>query len=56
MNSELQTLNDELEKTAATVKASSPISILQKECVNKKGGQQNAAKKSVVYYSRDVGK
>ena len=30
MNSELQTLNDELEKTAATVKASSPISILQK--------------------------
>ena len=40
INLELQTLNDELEQTAATVEASPPISILQKECVNKKGGQK----------------
>ena len=50
MNSELQTFNDELEKTAATVKASSPISILQKECVNKKGGQKRGQTKCGILF------
>ena len=50
MNSELQTHNDELEKTAATVKASSPICILQKECVNKKGGQKRGHTKCGILF------
>ena len=39
MNSELQTLNDGLEKTAATVKAYSPISILQMSVWIRKEGK-----------------